>query len=196
MKFRAARALSLAAVFACGAALNDTANAQHSYQVGPPNLILEASPTGPPRNDTDADRSCVGGFNAETPYATNTCLPPLSGQYTMTLTLPPDRPAAPDAIERPTDVPKAIAACWRPAAPSGRDVWQTTLRIAFAADGRIIGKPLIAYVFAPDAAAKSGLRSSLAEALSRCGKFRFTPSLGRSIAGRLFAIRFILKGRG
>ena len=152
---------------------------------------------GPPRFDSDADRSCIGGFNAEAPYATNTCFPPLSGQYTMTLALGPDRPAAPAALERPADVPKAIAACWNPPAPP-RDAkdWQATLRIAFAADGRAIGKPRIAYVSAPDGETRSRLRSSLADALKRCGKFRFTPPLGRAIAGRLFAIRFILRGRG
>lgn len=151
---------------------------------------------GPPRNDTDADRFCVGGYNAETPYATDTCFAPLSGQYTMTLALGAEAPAPLDKIERPTDVPKAIAACWRPPAPLSDETWQATLRIAFAADGRTIGKPRIAYVSAPDAASRARLRENLAEALKRCGKFRFTQGLGRAIAGRLFAIRFILRGRG
>lgn len=195
MSFGAARALPLAAALACGAYLNGAAQAQHSYEVGPTNPYLEANPMGPPRSDTDADRFCIGGFNAETPYATNTCLPPLSGQYTMTLTLGAERTGAPAEIAQPSDVPKAVAACWRPPAPPARETWQTTLRIAFAADGRVIGKPRIAYVSAPGAAQKAQLRETLSEALQRCGKFRFTPRLGKVIAGRLFAIRFVLTGR-
>lgn len=151
---------------------------------------------GPPRFDTDADRFCVGGYNAETPYALNTCFPPPSRQFTMTLTLGPERPLAPVEIARPFDVPLAFAACWAPPAPPSGLGWQATLRLAFAADGRVIRNPRIAFVSAPDAASRRHLRENLAEALSRCGKFRFTPSLGRAIAGRLFAIRFILRGRG
>ncbi|MFO1134503.1 MAG: hypothetical protein U1E30_18095 [Rhodoblastus sp.] len=197
MTFRAAGvALSIATAFACGAGWIAAAQAQHAYEVGPPNPYLEANPMGPPRNESDADRFCIGSFNVETPYAINTCYPPLSDQFTMTLALGPDRPAAANAIARPTDVPKAIAACWSPPSPPGGETWQATLRIVFAADGRVVGKPRIAYISAPDAATRSRLRASLAEALPRCGKFRFTVALGRAIAGRLFAIRFILRGRG
>ena len=55
--------------------------------------------------------------------------------------------------------------------------------------------PKITYVAAPDAKAKADLRASLLGALGRCGALRFTPSLGKAIAGRPFAIRFILPAR-
>lgn len=195
---RAARVparLAIAAAPALWAIAPVSGLAQHSYMVGPPNPILEAQPMGPVRNDTDRDRFCIGGYNAEVPYARNTCFPPLSRQFTMTLTLDGTQPAAPAEIARPTDLPKALASCWAPQPPPDGQSWQTTLRIAFAADGRILATPRVTYISAPDKAARAYLRESLLALRSRCGKFRFTPPLGKAIAGRPFAIRFILKGK-
>ena len=53
----------------------------------------------------------------------------------------------------------------------------------------------ITYVKAPDKAAGDALRASLLRALEGCAPLRFTPALGKSIAGRPFAIRFVLPAR-
>lgn len=167
--------------------------AQHPYEVGPPNEYLQRHHFGPVRTDTDADRACLGGFNSATPYARDTCMRYRTPGFTMTRTLDRPPPAPDGPIARAVDVPQAIAACWSP--PGGASA-QITVRAAFARDGRVLGSPRITYVAAENADAKEALRRSLLEALARCAPLRFTPPLGKAIAGRPFAIRFILPGRG
>ena len=186
---RACLAFTASAAFlACGSGVSV---AQHAYTVGPPNEFYEHHHFGPVRHDTDADRGCLGGYNSNTPYATDTCLPAGVPNFTMTRTLGEALAAPAGPIDRPVDVPDAIASCWRPAAGASR---QITLRVSFAADARPIGAK-VTYVAAPDARAKADLKASLLGALQGCAALRFTPSLGRAIAGRPFAIRFILPAR-
>ena len=166
--------------------------AQTPYLVGPPNEYLETHPMGPVRHYTDADRSCLGGFNAQTPYALNTCMRRGGGGFTITRRIETGASAPTAPLARAIDLPDALAACWAP--PSEASERQITVRVAFAADGRIVGHPKITYVAASDAQAKADLSRALLAALGRCAPLRFTASFGRSIAGRPFAIRFILPG--
>lgn len=187
---RAALPLGLAAALATP---GTTASAQHSYTVGPPNPYLEAHPMGPPRYDTDRDRSCVGGYNSETPYAADTCMPVGTRQFTMTFRVSRPAPARAAPIARAVDLPAAIADCWAPAPPPDGQRWRITTRLSFSAAGRAIGRPRVTWFAGGDRAARDRLTKSLLEALARCAPFRFTPALGRSIAGRPIAIRFILQ---
>jgi hypothetical protein len=183
--FLACAASGLALACAPGASV-----AQHAYTVGPPNEFYEHHHFGPVRHDTDADRGCLGGYNSNVPYATDTCLPAGVPNFTMTRTLGASVAPA-GLLDRPVEVPDAIASCWRPPAGASR---QITLRVAFSAAARPLGAK-ITYVAAPDAKAKADLKASLLGALQDCAALRFTPSLGKAIAGRPFAIRFILPAR-
>lgn len=188
------RAVPLAALAAC--ALAGPARAQHSYTVGPPNALLEANPTGPPRYDTDRDRSCVGGYNSETPYATNTCIPAGGGQFTMTYRIAGAPLHAARRVGRLGEVaalPAAIAACWSPPPPPDGRIWQISTRFALSAGGRLAGRPRVTYFAGADGDARRRLTESLLDALARCAPFRFTAGLGKAIAGRPIAIRFILQ---
>jgi hypothetical protein len=148
---------------------------------------------GPVRRDTDADRSCLGGYNSETPYATHTCLPAVVGRgFVMTRALRSEHSAPAGPLTRAVDVPDAIAACWAPPAGPAREI---TLRVTFTSDAHPVGAR-VTYVAAPDGHAKAELRRSLLHALESCAALRFTRAFGRSIAGRPFAIRFILPARG
>lgn len=172
--------------FACGASF-----AQHAYTVGPPTEFYLHRHFGPVRSDTDADRSCLGGYNSEVPYTTNTCMGFGSQGFVMTRTLSAEPKAPSEPLNRPVEVADAIAACWSPPAGPAR---QITVRVAFSNAAKPIG-PRITYVAAPDDRTKADLRTSLLDALKGCSALRFTPSLGRAIAGRPFAIRFILPAR-
>ncbi|MDE2364998.1 MAG: hypothetical protein KGM42_20160 [Hyphomicrobiales bacterium] len=186
---RAARPL-VAGALLCAVA-SGAGFAQHAYSVGPGGDYLERMHLGPVRSYTDADRSCLGGYNSETPYATDTCLRFGGGGFAMTRGF--ERPSkAPDVIARPIEIPTVIQSCWTP--PPGPEE-QVTIRLAFSAAGAPIGTPRITYVAAPDDKAKSALGASLLDAVRRCAPFRFTRTLGRAIAGRPFAIRFILPAR-
>ncbi len=183
---------ALAAGCVANALMSGASLAQHAYTVGPPNEILEQLRMGPVRRDTDADRSCLGGYNSETPYATNTCLPAVAGRsFVMTRTLRTGQAAPREALTRAVDVPDAIAACWTPPPGPTREI---TLRVTFTSDAHPSGAR-VTYVAASDSRARADLRHSLLAALENCGALRFTPALGRSIAGRPFAIRFILPAR-
>ena len=106
---------------------------------------------------------------------------------------PADKPdAAP--LDRLNEVPKRLAACWLPPRFESENL-EITVRLQFARDGNIIGRPRVTYVKAPDASTRDAMKVSLAAALARCTPLRFTPSLGGAIAGRPFAIRYILRTR-
>lgn len=183
---------ALAAGVIANALISGASLAQHAYTVGPPNEILEQLQMGPVRHDTDADRSCLGGYNSETAYATNTCLPAVVGRgFVMTLTLRGEQHAPAGPLARAVEVPDAIAACWAPPPGPAREI---TLRVTFTRDAHPLGAR-VTYVAAPDRGAKAELRGSLLAALESCSALRFTRAFGRSIAGRPFAIRFILPAR-
>ena len=101
-----------------------------------------------------------------------------------------DRPAAP--FDAPGDIVRALTACWHPV-NTGHDR-AISVRLSFARDGRVIGIPRVTHI---DALADevADLRASLLSAISACAPLPFTPALGRAIAGRPFAIRFIAPRR-
>jgi hypothetical protein len=187
--------LAVAAGVSLAALAPGASFAQHAYDVGPPVDNHGLSPVGPVRHDTDADRFCLGGYNSGTPYALNTCLPWPRPGYTMTRTIGVDGPAQVETpVDRAIDVPDAIAACWRP--PASTVPQQITIRVSFSRAARPVGEPKITFVQAPTPQAKAALKASLLEAMKRCAPLPLSPSLGRAIAGRPFAIRFILSARG
>lgn len=99
----------------------------------------------------------------------------------------------PAAINLPRDLPDKLSACWTPPAVPEGQVWQVTVRLSFRADGAVIGEPATPYLQAPSADDKRALRASLLAGIRACTPLRFTPSLGRAIAGRIFAIRFLVR---
>ena len=88
----------------------------------------------------------------------------------------------------------ALAACWTPphftAVPQGRDV-QVTARLALRRDGSLIGTPRITYAAGVSGGDRSTLTRATLAALGRCTPAHLTPGLGRAIAGRPMALRFV-----
>ncbi len=124
--------------------------------------------------------------------------PPLPEGFTINRSVPGGRGAVrtspdPAPIDLPRDLPDRLSACWRlPPVPDGQ-VWQVTVRLSFRTDGAVIGVPATPYLQAPTPDDKRALRASILAAIQACTPLRFTPSLGRAIAGRIFAIRYLVR---
>ncbi len=93
-------------------------------------------------------------------------------------------------LETLRDVAPALARCWAPPAIDG--VGEVTVRLSFNRMGAIIGAPRIDYTRALEPEQRRLLQVSLLNALARCGPLPVSPSLGAAIAGRVFAIRFVI----
>ena len=116
--------------------------------------------------------------------------PPLNDDYRATVRAAP--PAVIKQVDKLRDVGPWLLQCWAPETASGdREI---TLRVAFARDGKAIGKPRITFVKAASAGEGEALRADLLASLGRCAPLPFTSGLGSAIAGKIFNIRFILKG--
>jgi hypothetical protein len=122
--------------------------------------------------------------------------PPLPEDFSVARPfVPQEKPrTAPDPAEfnLPRDVPGRLAACWVPPPMPANQVWQVTVRLSFTRGGEVIGTPATPWLDAPTSAEKRALRVSLLAAIRACTPLRFTASLGKAIAGRIFAIRFIV----
>jgi hypothetical protein len=95
-----------------------------------------------------------------------------------------------DSAARLIDVPELLAACLAPHLQSAGGQRQLTIRVTFTREGGLIGAPRVTYVQAPPEEA-ARLRLAAPQALAACAPYRFTAGLGRAIAGRPFAIRYI-----
>lgn len=88
----------------------------------------------------------------------------------------------------------ALAACWSPphfaATPQGPDV-QVTARFSLRRDGSVIGTPRITYAAGVTGGDRATLLRATLASLGRCTPVRLTPGLGRAIAGRPLALRFV-----
>jgi hypothetical protein len=83
----------------------------------------------------------------------------------------------------------ALRACWQPPGTSGR--LETTIRVAFRRDGRVLGEPRVTYRSPGPDGAREAMRRSVLAAVNRCASLAFSPSFGQAIAGRPVAIRFV-----
>ncbi|SRR5579883_776260 len=101
--------------------------------------------------------------------------------------------SAGEALQRLSDIAPALARCWTPPAIEGGG--EVTVRLSFTSRGAIIGAPRVSYSRAVAPEQRRQLRDSLLSALARCGPLAVSPSLGAAIAGRIFAIRFIVTNR-
>ncbi len=104
---------------------------------------------------------------------------------------PPGNPGR--SLDRYAEVATALGRCWSPLLDAADARWRdVTLRVSFRRDGSVNGVPRIVHVSAPaDPEAMERGRRSLLAALGRCTPLAFSPSLGRAIAGQIFAIRFV-----
>lgn len=103
-----------------------------------------------------------------------------------------DRP--PGAADTLRQLFPALAACWSPphfaATPQGPDV-QVTARFSLRRDGSVIGTPRITYAAGVSGGDRTTLTRATLAALGRCTPAHLTPGLGRAIAGRPLALRFV-----
>ncbi len=69
---------------------------------------------------------------------------------------------------------------------------EVTLRLAFKADGTLLGPPRLTYVKgAPNAAMRAALVAIAQKAMERCTPVTLTKGFGGAIAGRTFTLRFV-----
>jgi len=94
------------------------------------------------------------------------------------------------ALETLRDVAPALAKCWTPPPIAG--VGEVTVRLSLDKMGAIIGAPRISYARAVGPEQQRRLKQSLLAALARCAPLPVSASLGAAMAGRVFAIRFIV----
>jgi hypothetical protein len=88
---------------------------------------------------------------------------------------------------------EALRACWvPPGREEARAGMQMSVRFAFRRSGEIIATPRVTYATAgiPPQTRETYLHAITA-ALERCTPLRFTEGLGRAVAGRPIAIRFV-----
>lgn len=112
--------------------------------------------------------------------------------FALTVPVGPDeQPAKTAPLDRYVDVAHALGRCWSSALAGGR--WtDATLRVSFKRDGAVNGVPRVVHVSdAADRQTESGVRTSLLQALTHCAPLPFSPSLGKAVAGQIFAIRFV-----
>lgn len=105
-----------------------------------------------------------------------------------------DRPAAP--ADTLAELYPALAACWRlphlAGGIQGPDV-EVTARLSLRRDGSLIGPPRITYAAGVTGGDRRVLTQATLAALGHCTPARITPGLGRAIAGRPVALRFVYR---
>lgn len=92
----------------------------------------------------------------------------------------------------------ALAACWQVPAGLGRpsggpDEIQITTRFALRRDGSLIGPPRVTYAAGVAGDQRRILVRGTLDALARCTPAHLTVGLGRAIAGRPVALRFVYR---
>ena len=92
----------------------------------------------------------------------------------------------------------ALAACWQvpaglgPPSPGADDI-EITLRLSLRRDGSLIGPPRVTYAAGVSGSQRTALVRGTLDALARCTPVNLTPGLGRAIAGRPVALRFVYR---
>jgi len=90
------------------------------------------------------------------------------------------------------EVFQALEACWQVPVGRGYSGQEATVRLSFKRNGEVLGKPRIAYYRAGrEENRREPFTRSVREAFERCTPLPFTEGLGRAVAGRIFAIRFV-----
>ncbi|MCJ2135710.1 hypothetical protein MKK69_16890 [Methylobacterium sp. J-026] len=92
----------------------------------------------------------------------------------------------------------ALAACWQVPAGLGRptpesDDIEITLRLSLRRDGSLIGPPRVTYAAGVSADQRTTLVRGTLDAMARCTPAHITLGLGRAIAGRPVALRFVYR---
>lgn len=97
-------------------------------------------------------------------------------------------------LNRIADIVPYLRRCWNVPAGVERHKIDATVRMSLSRDGNIIGTPRIAYVNkAATREQQEILLKSIARALRTCAPFPLSPALGNAVAGRIFAIRFVVE---
>lgn len=121
--------------------------------------------------------------------------PALAGLVALTAIPACGQPAV-TVLERSSEISRAVRACWQvPAALRGFERLEATVRFSLRADGSLIGEQRLTYLASPvDGRARDLLGRSVLEAVRSCSPLPLGEDLGRAVAGRVFAVRFIYRG--
>jgi hypothetical protein len=124
---------------------------------------------------------------------------PLSLPQTLraTIAVPLARMAAKPA-DTLAELYPALAACWQAPGGLGRpsdgaEDFEITLRLALRRDGSLIGPPRVTYAAGVAGDQRTALVRGTLDALARCTPVHITAGLGRAIAGRPVALRFVYR---
>lgn len=120
---------------------------------------------------------------------------PLSLPQTLraTIVVPLGRPPVAPA-DTLTELYPVLAACWTvPSALDGAAGVEITARLSLRRDGSLIGPPRITYATGVAAGTRPALVRATLDGLRRCMPAHITPGLGRAIAGRPVALRFVYR---
>lgn len=101
---------------------------------------------------------------------------------------------APRELNRINEIVPYLRRCWVvPRDIEGRKI-DATVRMSLSREGRVIGVPRITYVNRQATQEQRDiLLKSMAAAIKACEPFPLSASLGAAVAGRIFAIRFVVE---
>ncbi len=120
--------------------------------------------------------------------------PPVrSGEGGLLGNVDPGSPAfTGETVARLNEIAPAFRRCWRPPAMSGPEQGVfVVVRFSLRRDGTIFGEPRIRHTAGTqDQALRQRFSASVLAAMRECAPLRLSASLGQSIAGRPFTIRF------
>jgi hypothetical protein len=118
---------------------------------------------------------------------------PGGGEIGVAGSLSPETPKAPgEEVDRLADIAPALRRCWTPPPLDGPDTGvMATVRFSLRRDGSLFGQPRITWgTRRTDPVLREQFRESILAAIQACTPLRLSRSLGASIAGRPFSIRF------
>jgi len=138
---------------------------------------------------------CAGaaGEGRASPYGSYPLALPETLRGTVQVPLDGDRPAQVSTLGA---LYRALAACWT--APEGLrklEGLEITARFALRRDGSVIGTPRITFAAgAPGPEARDVLVRATLRSIAACTPAPVTEGLGRAVAGRPLALRFVYRG--
>jgi hypothetical protein len=118
---------------------------------------------------------------------------PGAGEIGLMGSLSPTTPSAPEhELDKLDEIAPALRRCWQPPVLDGPNAGaMATVRFSLRRDGSLFGQPRVTWgTKRSDPELQERFTRSVVDAVRACTPLRLSQSLGASIAGRPFSIRF------